>query len=286
MDTGMDMRMSTIETIKKNLADMTKSERQAADCFLKDPAPFLFSTLDETAKLIGISTTSVLRFCRKLGFDGYKQFQIQIREEVHHFPSLTDKFKRRASSESTYAPETLLAGSLNCIEKTFSELDSQAFSKAVSLLSEASKVFSFGMKESYALSHYAFTRLQTVRKNVYFCDTLHQGQVENLLNMGKGDVCIFFLFPRYTRQSLNVLNAMEKRDVTVLLVTDPLWQRSSDQLVLLPCYVDAGGIKNSAAAPVLLLDQLCNALTAAIGEDALTHMKDAEELFYALDILE
>ena len=69
--------MNITEIIKSNLSKMTKSEYAVAVYFLENSGSFAFETLEKTAEKINTSTTSVLRFCRKNGFDMckiYKKF--------------------------------------------------------------------------------------------------------------------------------------------------------------------------------------------------------------------
>ena len=55
--------------------------------------------------------------------------------------------------------------------------------------------------------------------------------------------------------------------------------------VLLPCYVDIGGVKNSSVAPVALVDCVCNAAAMKLGEDALEYMRMSEAEFKNLGVL-
>ena len=81
---------------------------------------------------------------------------------------------------------------------------------AVSHISTAKRVFTFGMKESFALAHYAYTRLLTVRKNVCVLNAGYNGEIESILSMNKDDVCVAFVFHRYTKQALQVLDMLKK----------------------------------------------------------------------------
>jgi DNA-binding MurR/RpiR family transcriptional regulator len=56
--------------------------------------------------------------------------------------------------------------------------------------------------------------------------------------------------------------------------------------VLLPCQVDANGIKNSALAPICLADYLCNAVAMVNAEATLQRIRQSEELFVRSEIIE
>ena len=279
--------MKLAETIRQRLDAMTKSERQVASyalCHLNDIA---FYTLEQFAVQTGMSTTSVLRFCRRLDFDGFKPFQQAIRSELNYQPDLPDKFRRTLDSTDA---DALLAQTVRqdivCIQQTFAALPCERLHRAVQLITQAGRVFTFGMRESFALAHYACSRLSSVRKNVHLLTAGHYGELESVLNLTADDVCLVYLFHRYTRQAVDILDLIRKQGASVILITSAPYDRLEPlACVLLPCQVDANGIKNSSVAPVCLADYLCNAVAVAGGDATLQHMRDSEALFRSANIL-
>lgn len=273
--------MNIIEIIKSNIDKMTKSENTVATYFLENPNEFAFETLDSIAEKINISTTSVLRFCRKNGFDGYKAFQDEIRKSLSYKLTLPDKFKITVTEEepSSDIPQYAL-NAASCIEKTFVNLSKKDFSNATEEILNARRVFCFGLKESFALAHYAYTRFLTVRSDVFILTAGLSGEIESLLSLKEGDVCIFYLFHRYTNKSLQILKALKAQGVTVILITSPPYEEIKEYAsILLTCHVDINGIKNSSAAPVCITDCLCNFVVSKSGAKTLDYMKKAENLF-------
>ena len=112
--------MNITELIKSRLHIMTKSEYKIAMYFLEKPDDFAFETLDDIAVKIDTSTTSVLRFCRRLDFSGYKELQETIRREFKHEMTLPDKFRRTVESTEDARVLRTVKNSIRCIEKTFS----------------------------------------------------------------------------------------------------------------------------------------------------------------------
>lgn len=279
--------MHIVEKINACAEEMTRSERQVAAYFTGHLNDFAFYTLDRLAAEIGTSTTSVIRFCRRLDFPGYKAFQAALRDEVRYQPELPVKLQR--TMDSTMGDELLaqtVQQEIRCIQQTFHAIPEQTLRDAVQLLAEAKRVFTLGMRESFALAHYAFTRLITVRSSVSMLSAGYNGEIEPLLGLGPEDVCVVFLFHRYTRQMLQMLPMLKKQGVRVILVTSrPCDKVEEFAAVLLPCRVDAGGIKNTAIAPICLVDYLCNAVAVRNGDACLHYMQQMEELFKISSVL-
>ncbi len=273
--------MNTADHIQQMLEDMTRSERKVAAYFLGHRQEFALNTLECIALDIGVSTTSVIRFCRRLGFSGFKAFQQMLRADFQP-PSLPDKLQRIDSAPSDALLLQTVQQDIRCIQDTFGDISSDVLSAAVAQIMGARRVFTFGMKESFALAHYACSRLQSVRKDVSILNAGYNGDVEPLLSLTKDDVCIVFLFHRYTRQVLQFLPLLKNQGAKIILITSsPCDEIAGWADLLLCCQVDAKGVKNSAVAPICLTDYLCNAAAVFGGEKALLHMKQAEALFHA-----
>lgn len=280
--------MNITEKIKSKLSEMTKSERHIASYCMAHLNDFAFCTLDAIAEKIETSTTSVIRFCRRLDFSGYKQLQASVRAEIKEHPALPDKFDRTVQG---FERNELLIKSVNedmaCIHKTFSEISIKDVAVAVKSISEANRVFVFGMRESFAIAHYAYTRFLTVRSDVFLLNAGYNGEIESLLSLKKGDACVVSIFHRYTKSALEILKTLKKRGVFVIVITDSENGKIKEYAsVILVCYVDSKGIKNSAVAPVCLLNYLCSAVAMNIGESSLGYMKESEELFKKISVLE
>lgn len=283
-DTGRKkggQNMNTVNRVDQCFDEMTKSERCVAVFFREHLNDFAFFTLDKLADAINISTTSVIRFCRRLGFAGFKDFQDALRSDIMHQPDLLDKFHRtwNTSMGDELLTQTVHQG-IRCIQNTFHTISYETLAESVKLLVKAKRVFTFGMKESYALTHYTYTRLLTVRDNVFILNAGYNGEVEPILSLTEEDVCIVFLFHRYTKLTLQILPLLQKQGTKIILVTSaPFDQVQKYCTVLIPCIVDANGIKNSSLAPICLADYLCNAVAMQNGNATVRYMQQSEKLF-------
>ncbi len=280
--------MGIVEQIRCKMEQMTRSEQRVALYALGHMNDIAFFTLEDFARQVDVSTTTALRFCRRLDFGGFKQFQQAVRTDLKYSPDLLDKFHRTADNqlEDTLLAQTVQQG-IRCIQQTFRELPFEAVEDAVKRIAGARRVYTFGMRESQALAAYAYSRLLTVRGDVFLYQDGYTGNVEALLSATKEDVFVVFLFHRYTRQTLRTLEALKERNVQVILITSrPVEQVARFATVLLPCQVDGVGIKNSALAPICLSDYLCNAVAMVNGEATMQRMGQSEALFASNEIIE
>ena len=279
--------MNTVDLINENLNTMSKTEAKVASYFLGHFNTFALNTLDRVSTEIGVSTTTVLRFCRRLGFNGFKDFQDSLRDDIKYQPDLPEKYNRTIGHavKNELMAQTIQMDIL-CIQQTFRDLPDEVLASAIDHIVNAKRVFTFGMKESFALAHYTYTRLLTVRSNVFILNAGYNGDVESVLSLTKDDVCIVFIFPRYTKQAVQILSLLKKQGAFVILVTsNPCDEIEQHATLVLPCRVDAYGVKNSSSAPVCLANYMCNAVAMQNGNISLEHMKKSEELFREISII-
>ena len=251
-----------IQKVYAELDTMTKTERQAAEYFLAHPDEFALLTLDKLALKVGVSTASIIRFCRRLGFFGYKDFQETLRDGMSNRMPLPIKLAHSRSTQADQLLDRVALDGIQAIHQTLNELSAQALSAAVELLEDSRRVFTFGLRESYAMAHYLYTRLITIRDNVHILDTGFHTMLEPLLDLNADDTIVVFLFRRYTEQSLRMLPLLKATGASVILITSaPCDEGPAAQAdVLLPCHVENNGIKNTYLAPMCLADYFCNAL--------------------------
>lgn len=272
--------MSIADQLRPCLEEMTRSERKVASRFLGNPDDFAFMTLERAAAETGVSTTTVLRFCRRLNFLGYKDFQEALRQDMKRQPNLPEKYRRTVAQNTDALLEKTVRMDMQCLQETFQEIPGTALAKTLEQIHTANRVYTFGMKESFALAHYLYTRLLSVRKDVYLLNAGGTTDVGQVAGITKQDVCIVFAFHRYSQQTLRLLPMLQRQGAAVIVITsEPMGEVAPYATVLLLCRVDAGGIKNTAVAPICLADYLCNAVAVLRGVEALEHMRQLEMLY-------
>jgi DNA-binding MurR/RpiR family transcriptional regulator len=69
-------------TIKQMLPSLPVQERRVADYVLGHPYDTVGRTITSLAQVSGVGNTTVSRFCRRLGMNGYRQFKIELAKET------------------------------------------------------------------------------------------------------------------------------------------------------------------------------------------------------------
>ncbi len=76
------MTPSVLGILRGRRGGLQPSLRRVADAVLEDPAACAELTVTELAKMCGVSQSTVMRMCRALGLDGYRELRTRLVSEI------------------------------------------------------------------------------------------------------------------------------------------------------------------------------------------------------------
>ena len=76
------MSYSVLTTIEDKYLDLSKSHKRIADFVLENYEKAAFLTAAKLGEETGISVSTVVRFAMALGYEGYPEFQEDLRETI------------------------------------------------------------------------------------------------------------------------------------------------------------------------------------------------------------
>jgi DNA-binding MurR/RpiR family transcriptional regulator len=129
------------------------TERLIAELFLANPTDAANLSIAELAARCGTSTTSVVRFYKRIGYEHYKDLRIDLTRETTrenmqntNFSSVSGDINREDSLDDIVAKVAL--NETLSIADTAKVLDTVALGRAVDLLQSARRIDSFGVGAS------------------------------------------------------------------------------------------------------------------------------------------
>ncbi|WP_243297338.1 MurR/RpiR family transcriptional regulator [Bacillus litorisediminis] len=209
-------------SIEKKFNTLSKGVQKVAGYFLKDPEAFAVYPADQIGKMIGVSETTVIRFCQALGFKGYSGFQREIQEDVlNRRSSLLDyQSGKHAFKESrNFLQEVMFTDARN-IEKVASQLNETDFHQAVHRLATADQVLVAGVRSSYSLASWFSFSLDLIQGKVKQYRSNHDDILLLFSEMNCNKVLVAFSFHRYALETINLAKEAKKRGAYVIGITD------------------------------------------------------------------
>lgn len=271
------------ELIREHYSALTQSERKFANVLLENYPAAGLASITVVAKGAEVSTPTIARMVQKLGFKGYPQFHAALLQELQAKVSgPTERWANWASE----APETHLLNRFaksvtGNIETTFSNVDSDHFDAAATLLADNNRhLYVVGGRITRALADYAFTHFQAVRPNVTHLTSSSATWPHYLLDMEAGDTLLIFDIRRYETNLLRLAELAAERGINVILITDQ-WKSPIAEVAAycFSCWVEIPSAWDSNIATMMLLEALIAAAQEVCWADTHQRYEKLDKLF-------
>jgi DNA-binding MurR/RpiR family transcriptional regulator len=276
-------RSTTVaERLRLMSGELTAAERKLmAALFANYPMAGLGSITD-FAREADVSTPSVLRLAKKLGFSGFPAFQEELRSE------LSAQLQNPISKHDRWAAEAPEGHILNTFASAVMEnlsgslklMDHRAFDAIVGLLADRRKtIYVAGGRITGAIAAYLVTHLQMARPGVHLVPATQSFWPQYLLDIGRQDVVIFFDIRRYDARMLEFAASAQERGAKVVLITDQ-WISPIARLAVhsLPLRIEAPSSWDSNIVPLFVAEALVAATVNASWREAEARIAELERL--------
>lgn len=223
------------EQLKKD--SFCNSEKQIIEFLYKHADSFDHITLDQMARESFSSNSSVLRFCKKLGFHGFKDFKLQLIREL----SLTEQnldFNLPFSPDDSVKDIGIHLSQIiiNGIKKTQHSLDLAQLEMAAYSIKKSHRVFLFGKGDSrICLENF---KNKMIKLNQYFIIAdEYQESSYTIGNINSNDLVIFCSYSAMQQDYISYLSVLKQHDVPIITLTSNISSdiaKASDIVLQLP----------------------------------------------------
>lgn len=200
------------------------SNRLIADYLLRNPIRVTAWSIEDLAGALPVSTATVSRFARAMGFSGYPELRAAMAETLQSIlkpvEKLREAIERPREKASPY--EEGLTTTLDAVRTAAAGLSPALLDDLVRQISQARTLYVMGFGMSAHLAGLLTLGLQP------FCPQLINvvefGGTEvaagRLMNVGRGDLLIALSFPRYATDALQLAAYARDRGAHVVAITD------------------------------------------------------------------
>ncbi len=214
MEKGLFLRLKNYEDYA------TPGEKNFIDTLRKNPETFINLGLKEVAKLSYSSEATIYRLCRKLDYDGYKQFQSALVYEVALMQ------ESRAVSMQDIDPGQSVADiikrvtwkNIESLEMSTKLVKPDDIEKCVDLIGDARNINLFGVGSSLLVARDLYLKLTRIGKLCNICDDLHS-QILYAKTMTKDDLAIVISYSGLTKEMIECANTARENNAKVIAIT-------------------------------------------------------------------
>lgn len=268
--------MEILETIEKMYPGMSKSQKMIADYLMASYDKAQYMTAAKLAQVTGVSEATVVRFTTEIGFSGYPAFQQALKEELKSKLTSVQRldYTERFEDDKAAIQEVMKADIEN-VKSTLTNIDTEAFDKAVTTILNARKIYIMGIRASATLSEFMHFYMTVLFDDVVLVRSNCTNELfEQVMPITEDDVLIGISFPRYSARTINSMAYAHNRGAKTIAITDrdgtPMTEHADVSLLAtssMASFVD------SLTAPLSLI----NALLVTLGMHRKEHIKNSFE---------
>ncbi len=215
--------LTVAERMRASFEELTRAERQLANAMLANYPMLGLDSITAVAQASGVSTPTVVRMAKKLGFGGFPEMQAALRGELEATISNPIAKHERWAGD---APDTHILNrfadqAMENLRQTLRQLSPDTFNAVVAMLADPGRsIYLVGGRITRSLAEYLFTHLQVIRSGVTKIASNSNTWPHYVLDMQEGDVLVVFDVRRYEQEMLRLAEMALARGVLLVVFTD------------------------------------------------------------------
>lgn len=264
---------------------MSKSQKILCDYILDNSESAAYMTASKLGKEAGVSEPTVVRFAAELGFDGYSQFQKELR---HHIKSkLTSVQRINVNSDKVRElPKDVLQSDIENIKATIESIDVDAFNRTIEKILDAKRIYIIGVRSCSGLSGFLAYYFDMLFDNVRQLHTTSGSEIfEQLFSMNDNDLLIAISFPRYSKRIVDAVKFAKSKGANVVAITDnasaPIAEIADELLI---AKTDISSFVDSLVSPLSIINSLIVALGRRKKQELTERLTGLEEIWDEYDV--
>ncbi len=275
--------LTVAEKIRSKFEELTRAERQLANAMLDNYPVSGLGSITTVAEISDVSTPTVVRMAKKLGFRGFPEMQAALRGELEAtISNPIAKHNRWAeNAPDTHILNLFADAVMDNMRQTLRQIDPEEFNAVAELLSDRKKsIHVVGGRITRSIADYFFTHMQVIRSGMTLVATNANTWPHYVLNMEEGDVLVAFDIRRYEHDILRLVKMAKDKGVTLLLFTDQ-WGSPTSKYATYSFHsrIEAPSAWDSSVVTMFIVEAVIAAVENKTWDETKDRMKTLEELF-------
>lgn len=205
--------------IRERYGQMSRAERKLSDFILTSGQELLGMTAVDIAKNSGVSSASVIRYVKKLGFDGLDGFKLAFASEVGQDSDsqVLDLIINKDDSIDDLCDKMRLMVE-TAFQDFFYQIDKAELERAIKALRKARKIYTLGIGASMLPAYDLYHKLRRANFDAVF--ELDVNMVTEFFNyVDKRDVIVAFSYSGQSREVLYASQVAKRQGAALIAVT-------------------------------------------------------------------
>ncbi len=261
----------------------SKAERALANYMLAELGSLPFETAASLAAKVKVSEPTVGRFCRTIGYDGFKDLKRHLRNDMGDQPWLIGDRLRELQEQTIAGKDQLSRGlelEMAALVSVYETAQLPEWADVVKRLATANSVFVVGFQTERGIAQIFTHQLQYLRQKVQLVDLASGNFADVLATQNNDATLVIFEARRYSRHAKLLASEAKAAGIPVTLITDPYcdWGHSvADEVFVVPTSFNL--FWESTAQMASLANLLVNGVFMELGPSVEDRMNKIAQLY-------
>ncbi|WP_102275277.1 MurR/RpiR family transcriptional regulator [Cytobacillus massiliigabonensis] len=214
--------MDIKELIHSEFSRLSKGQQKTAKYLLDQPKDFAVKSASEIGKSIGVSETTVIRFCYSIQLSGFSELQRLVREQLLAESSTLGQYftSKLKLAEKPHFYASVMEKDCLHIQEMIRTIHEEEFDQFVNQLIQTKKVYITGLRSSFAVASWLAFTLGLIRGNVKLLRPETDDLLLTISEMDEASVFIAISFDRYMKDTIKLAELAKKQGAFVIGITD------------------------------------------------------------------
>lgn len=212
----MEQKINCITKLKSLYPQMTDSEKKIADYILNHPEEIYKLNIRNLAKKNKVSLPTVFRFAQTLGFEGFKEFKVELIKDMAIGLNMSVENTNYSSTESI--TRDIFEQDINNLRETLDLIDYNNLKKAVDIIIDSKRILFFAVSASLSVAFDAYNKFLRAGFISYYVSDIYSQRVYST-QCGSNDVAIGISFSGESPEVVECLKNSRENNAKTICVT-------------------------------------------------------------------
>lgn len=217
-------KLAFLKKLSARKSQLSTRKAAIASFILNNYRKVAFMTSTELASHLGVNNSTVIRFASSLGYKGYPGLRRHLHDVIKEELTTTESIRWEVGNggvddDLRMVVEREIANLTQLVEVGISEnLD-----KVAGELMAAKRIFILGLRASTGLAHLLGYNLAKIHEDVVVLTQGGSSAVDAFRFFPKPSLIIAIGFPRYPRETLELMSVAKREGIRAVAITDSLF---------------------------------------------------------------
>lgn len=269
---------------------LTKTEKIVADYILDNINTIGFSPIKDVALACGVSDTSIIRFLRELGYDGYTDLKKSLNEKLlEQYNANLSPMQKFHQSKSRLDPNNVVNevfyNSITNLSNAMANMDEKLLQNIADCLIKSKRKYIAAFRGTSCCADYFWRKAIFFLPDLVLCDKGESETIEKMIDIDKNDCLMLFSFPRYSEISTIILELAKKRGAKIIIFTDRVTSPLAPYAdYLVPVNVTGVSFTNSYVVPMCYAEAIAVMISKKVEHSTKERLELLEEHIYKANL--